>query len=240
MLKQDSTFQPLRVLVIAAHPDDIEFGAAGTIAQWTDAGAYVAYCIITDGAAGSNDPGADPNEVARIRYEEQRASARVLGVQEVVFLNHPDGILQPTLELRRDLTRVIRKFKPNRVLCQDPTLLWEGDGEVWNFINHPDHRAAGEAALFAVFPSAESRPIFPELLKEGLEPHHVGEVYLMTPVSSNLLVDISKYMDRKIESLLCHQSQVDACMIPTVQKWNAERAQRIGGQYAERFQTIQY
>ncbi len=232
--------QSLQVLVIAAHTDDIEFDAAGTIARWIDEGACVTYCIITNGAAGSNNPSVELDELAKRRYQEQRNAAKLLGVQEVIFLGYPDGILQPTLELRRDLTRVIRKTKPHRVLMQDPTVFWEGDGQVWHYINHPDHRAAGESALSAVFPSAETRPIFPELLAEGYEPHHVGEIYIMTPLTPNICVDITGYIDRKIEALLCHKSQVDATIIPRVKNWDSERAQKAGYQYAECFQIIQH
>src|SRR5690606_8017625 len=166
-----------RVLVIAAHPDDIEFGAAGTVATWTRAGIDVAYCIVTDGSAGSNDPGVSSSHLAEIRRQEQIEAAARLGVSDVRFLDYQDGVLQPTIELRRDLTRLIRELRPQRVVISDPTtVLVSGDG--FHYINHPDHRAAAEAALYAIFPSAESRPIFPELLAEGLEPHHVNEVWM--------------------------------------------------------------
>lgn len=170
---------PSRILVIAAHPDDIEFGAAGSIARWTGEGAQVTYCIVTDGAAGSNDPNVKREDLIRIRREEQIAAAAVVGVHDVRFLGYPDGTLQHTLELRRDLTRLIRELRPYRVLCFDPTVVFVGVPEFGDYINHPDHRAAAEGAIYAVFPSAETRPIFPELLDEGLEPHHVTEVYMM-------------------------------------------------------------
>lgn len=238
MTDQGPSSEKMRILVIAAHPDDIEFDAAGTIAQWIDQGAEVTYCTVTDGSGGSNEPDVDRNALIATRKEEQRAAAAVLGVKDVFFLDYPDGILQPTLELRRDLTRVIRKVKPFRVVCPDPTVYWLGDGKVWDYLGHPDHRATAEAALTAVFPSAESRPIFPELLDEGLEPHRVSEVYLTTPSVPTLSNDISDYMDRKIEALLCHKSQVDSSIVPMVHGWDGARGERIGCKYAENFQVI--
>ncbi|PMP83580.1 MAG: PIG-L family deacetylase, partial [Chloroflexus aggregans] len=144
---------PEPIVVIAAHADDIEFAAAGTIAGWAAAGHPITYCIVTDGSAGSNEPGADLTALVQRRQKEQRAAAAVLGVHDVRFLGYRDGVLQPTLELRRELTRLIREVRPFRVLCQDPTLVFAGK----SYINHPDHRAAGEAAIYAVFPSAETR-----------------------------------------------------------------------------------
>jgi LmbE family N-acetylglucosaminyl deacetylase len=164
----------LRILGIFAHPDDPEFSMGGSAALWADQGHEVYYCIVTDGSAGSNDPNQDLRELVRIREEEQRAAARVLGVREVFFLGYKDGVLEPTLELRRELTRLIRHLKPDRVVCGDPTAFFYGD----EYINHADHRAAAEAAVTAVFPSAPTRPIFPELLAEGLEPHQVKELYI--------------------------------------------------------------
>ncbi len=177
-----------RVLVVTAQPDDVDFGASGTISLWTDAGVAVTYCIVTDGAAGSNDPDQDLAELVRIREDEQRAACAVLGVRDVVFLGYADGTLQPTLELRRELTRLIRRLKPDRVVTGDPTAVFYGT----DYINHPDHRAAAEAAIYAVFPSAGTRPIFPELLAEGFEPHNVKEVYISgDEATANTHVDIS-------------------------------------------------
>ncbi len=158
---------------------------------------------MTDGGAGSNEPGADLAALVQQRKAEQLAAAEVIGVHDVRFLGYPDGVLQPTLELRRDLTRLIRQVRPERVVCQDPTTVL-----LDSYINHPDHRAAGEATLYAVFPSAGTRPVFPELLAEGLEPHQVKELYLTLTTRPNAHVDISATMDRKIKALLCHRSQV--------------------------------
>ncbi len=222
------------ILVIAAHADDIEFAAAGTIAGWVAEGYPITYCIITDGSAGSNEPGILAADLIKRRQDEQRAAAHVLGVQDVRFLGYRDGILQPTLDLRRELTRLIRAVRPFRVLCQDPTLVFAGS----TYINHPDHRAAGEAAIYAVFPSAETRPIFPELLAEGYEPHKVRELYLMFPAAPDLYLDISDRIEQKIESLLCHRSQLGPDVADWVRKWDAENGARIGVAYAEVFRVI--
>lgn len=226
--------QPEPILVIAAHADDIEFAAAGTIAGWVASGHPVIYCIVTDGSAGSNEPGIDLVALAARRQDEQRAAAAVLGVHEVRFLGYRDGVLQPTLELRRELTRLIREIRPFRVLCQDPTLIFAGS----TYINHPDHRAAGEAAIYAVFPSAETRPIFPELLAEGYEPHKVRELYLMFPPAPDLYLDISDRIEQKIESLLCHRSQLGPEVAEWVRKWDAENGAKIGTAYAEAFRVM--
>jgi LmbE family N-acetylglucosaminyl deacetylase len=227
---------PQRVLVIVAHPDDIEFGLAGSVARWADAGAWVTYCIVTDGAAGSNAPGADLRELARTRQAEQCAAAEVVGVKDVRFLGYPDGVLQATLELRRDLTRLIREIRPDRVVCQDPTTIFFGE----EYLNHPDHRAAGEAALYAVFPSAGTRPIFPELLGEGLEPHDIKDLYLTLTEKPTHHVDISSTIDRKIQALLCHATQVNEEVGGWVREWNAEAGKEIGVAYAERFRVMRF
>lgn len=225
---------PERILVIAAHPDDIEFAAAGSIALWTDAGAQVTICMVTDGAAGSNKPDADLKALVQQRQQEQCDAAAIMGVKDVRFLGYPDGVLQPTMELRRDLTRIIREVRPERVLLQDPSLIFAGSF----YINHPDHRAAGEAALYAVFPSAGTRPIFPELLAEGFEPYDVAEVYLMFPVQADTYVDISGYEDRKIQALLCHQSQLGPEVGDMVRKWDAEEGAKHGYAFAESFRVM--
>ena len=221
----------MRILGIFAHPDDSEFMVGGTAARWADEGAEIVYCIVTDGAAGSNDPHQDLAELVRIRKAEQRAAAAVLGVREVLYLDYPDGTLQPTIELRRELTRIIRQLKPDRVVCGDPTAVFYGD----NYINHPDHRAAAEAALYAVFPSAVTRPIFPELLAEGYEPHQVKEVYISGAAQPNTYIDISATLERKIEALRCHKSQLDPGDGAWVREWAAETGKAAGLEYAEAF-----
>lgn len=231
---------PSRILVIAAHPDDIEFGAAGSVARWTDEGAQVTYCIVTDGAAGSNDHQVKGADLVQRRREEQIAAAAIVGVQDVCFLGYPDGTLQPTLELRRDLTRLIRQILPERVLIFDPTvILVQVPG--MDYINHPDHRAAAEAALYAVFPSAETRPIFPELLDEGLEPHHVTELYLMlTTQPPNLYVDTSSTFERKLAALRSHASQIGEQDTEFVRRWDTECGKIIGCAYAEAYRVMRF
>ncbi len=225
---------PQRVLVIAAHPDDIEFGCAGSIARWVAAGAQVTYCIVTDGAAGSNDPSVQAPVLAHQRREEQQTAAAVVGVSDVRFLNYRDGSLQATLDLRRDLTRLIREVRPERVVCQDPTTVFVNG----TYINHPDHRAVGEAAIYAVFPSAATRLIFPELLDEGLEPHQVKELYLDLTLEPTVYVDISETLERKIAALLCHRSQVNEEAARWVREWAAETGKRAGCAYAEAFRVV--
>lgn len=230
---------PFRVLVIVAHPDDIEFGAAGSVAVWTEAGAEVTYCIVTDGSAGSNDPTVQHAELVERRQAEQTRAAEIVGVHNVVFLGYADGSLTPSLELRRDLTRLVRQVKPDRVLIMDPTaVLISGEG--FDYINHPDHRATGEASLYAVFPSAETRPIFPELLDEGLEPHHVNELYLMLSDKQNIAVDVSAVWERKIQSLLAHRSQLDESVVDMIRQWDTATGKAVGVEYAEPFRVMKF
>lgn len=231
---------PPRILVIAAHPDDIEIGSAGSIANWTDAGAEVQFCIVTNGAAGSNEADYDAETLIQRRIVEQREAAAVIGVHTIHHLGYPDGVLQPTLDLRRDLTRLIRQFRPNRVLIMDPTVKMLSDGEDFNYINHPDHVATGEASLYAIFPSAETRPIFPELLAEGLEPHHVDEVYLMLAENANIAVDIGAQTERKKRSLLCHASQLKEEDIGFFTEWDKQTGAGVGVEYAESFRVMRF
>ncbi len=229
-----------RVLVIAAHPDDIEFGVAGTVAMWTDQGIHVTYCLVTDGAAGSNDPGVNYVELVERRREEQLEAARCVGVQDVRFLGYSDGTLVPSMELRRDLTRLIREIRPDRVVIMDPTVVLV-QSEGFNYINHPDHRASGEAALYAIFPSAETRPIFPELLDEGLEPFHVNEVWLMlSNQDTNRWVDVTAAHDRKLSALLCHRSQLGEEVKEFVVLFDSEEGKKINVQFAEAFRVLTF
>lgn len=230
------TNEPMRILVIAAHPDDIEFGAAGSVAKWVKEGAQVTYCLVTDGSAGSNDPNTDWQELIRIRQQEQCAAAEAVGVTDVRFLGYQDGTLTPSLELRRDLTRLIRQLKPHRVVVQDPTTVFVDH----YYVNHPDHRAAGEAATYAVFPSACSRPIFPELLDEGLEPHDVSELWLDLTLNPDTFVDVSDTFEQKITALLHHKSQLDESVADMVRKWGAESGEKHGVTYAEQFKVMRF
>ncbi|MDX2136691.1 MAG: PIG-L deacetylase family protein [Chloroflexota bacterium] len=231
--------QSVTILVIVAHPDDIEFGTAGSVARWTDAGHRVVYCIVTDGAAGSNDPNVTHDELVARRREEQMRAAACVGVEDVRFLGYADGTLQPTLELRRDLTRLIRELKPYRVVIMDPTAVMISN-DTFDYINHPDHRATGEASLYAIFPSAETRPIFPELLAEGYEPHHVSEVYIGMADKANIAVDVTDVIERKVAALIAHESQLDASVGEMVRKWDEEAGKEIGVAYAETFRVMRF
>jgi len=191
-----------RVLVVAAHPDDVDFGSAGTIAAWTDAGVEVVYCIVTDGDAGGYDPDVPRNEMGPVRRAEQEAAAAVVGVQQVVFLGYPDGRLTVSLELRRDISRVIRQVRPQRVLSPSPERNWQRI-----FASHPDHLAAGEATMCAVYPDSRNPFAHPELLEEGLETWTVPEVWVSGMSDPDTFVDITPTIDRKIKALLCHVSQ---------------------------------
>jgi LmbE family N-acetylglucosaminyl deacetylase len=226
---------PQRAMVIVAHPDDAEFTMAGTVALWARQGCVVSYVLCTRGDRGSNDPEVTPWALARIREREQRAAAEILGVQEVILLDHPDGTLQPTLALRRDLTREIRRFRPEVVLCGDPSAHFYGD----HYLNHPDHRAAASAALDAVFPSAETRYVFPELLSAGLEPHRVHAVYIHGSPEPNLWIDISLVLEVKARALAAHSSQVgDAPTIEWVRGMAEEEGRPQGLEAAESYRRI--
>lgn len=193
-----------RALVVVAHPDDVDFGSAGTIATWTAEGIAVTYCIITDGDAGGFDPSVPREQIGSIRQDEQRSAAKELGVQDVVFLGYPDGRVSASFDLRRDISRVIRQVRPQRVLMQSPEINWERIGA-----SHPDHRAAGEAALCAVYPDARNPFTHLELAAEGLEAWTVHEVWVMTAGGSgaNRWVDITEVFDKKVAALRRHASQ---------------------------------
>lgn len=225
-----------RVMVIVAHPDDAEFTVAGTMARWAREGKEIFLVLCTDGSRGSNDPECTPDELVAIRQAETAAAAALLGVKEVVNLCYEDGTLQPTLALRRDLTRVIRRYRPDIVICSDPTRRYHGDG----YLNHPDHRAAGDAALDAVFPSAGTRYIFPELLIEGLEPHDVKELYLHGADTPNTWIDITETIDLKIEALKKHASQVGDFeeLDKWIRDWAAENGRAQGIACAEAFKKM--
>jgi LmbE family N-acetylglucosaminyl deacetylase len=194
---------PGSVLVVMAHPDDAEFSAGGTLARWIDGGTRVVLCICTNGDKGTHDPEAGTAVVAELREREARAAARVLGAVDVTFLGHPDGTLQNTLELRREIVRVIRTVRPEAVLTSDPTRVFGP-----TFINHPDHRAAGGATLDAVFPSARDRLAYPDLLAQGFDAHRVAEVYVANPLLPDTAVDVSAHVERKLDALREHRSQV--------------------------------
>jgi LmbE family N-acetylglucosaminyl deacetylase len=230
----DEPTGPKKIAVIMAHPDDAEFICAGTIARWAEEGNEVVYVLLTSGDKGSDDPTMTSDQLVATREAEQREAARILGVKEVTFLKYPDAYLEPNLELRKTLTRVIRRLKPDVVVCQDPTVRWADS----QYINHPDHRAAGEATLAAIFPSARDRLTFPELLAEGLEPHKVREVYLAGAQTPDVAIDISAQMEKKLASLRAHASQLgDWDFEPVIRDWaKATAAEHPGnGEYVESF-----
>jgi LmbE family N-acetylglucosaminyl deacetylase len=191
-----------RLLTVFAHPDDAETAVGGSLLKWVAEGWKLSLCVITDGDKGTNDPTDDAATVIARRRAEQTAAAARLGA-DVIYLHYEDGSLQPTLELRRDLVRVMRRLRPDRVVANDPTV-WFRHGR---YINHPDHRAAGQALVEAVYPAVKKVAIFPELLAEGLQPHVVEEVWLASPDEPDTWVDIADVLDEKI-SLICeHASQ---------------------------------
>jgi LmbE family N-acetylglucosaminyl deacetylase len=193
------------VLVVLAHPDDPEFFCGGTVARWSSEGRKITYCLLTRGDKGSDDDDIPPEELAEIREAEQREAAKTLGVSEVIFLDELDGYVMPTLDLRREIVRVIRKVRPTVVITSDPTNFFPSN----RYINHADHRAAGQAALDAVYPAARSALYFPELgEQEGLAPHKVREVYVAGAQHPNTIVDITDYFDRKVKALSAHRSQI--------------------------------
>jgi len=228
-------YSPQRVLVSVAHADDIEFGMVGTVARWVENGAEVTYLIITDNRSGSNDPDTDIDTLIETRQREQIAAAQVAGVTDVRFLGYQDGVLQPTLGLRKDITRIVREVKPQVVVTMDPeTVIAAGR----DYINHPDHRAAAEATLYAVFPSAETRPIFADLIDEGLEPCKVNKVYMTLTNKPDTYVDISSVMETKRAALREHASQLNEDVIDMLSRWNADAGEKIGVSYAETFRVL--
>jgi LmbE family N-acetylglucosaminyl deacetylase len=227
-----------RVLVVGAHPDDIDFGCAGTVAAWTAAGVHVAYCLVTDGDAGGFDAAVPRSEIGGIRRAEQTAAAAAVGVTDVTFLGYPDGRVEVTLDLRRDLARVIRRVRPGRVVTQSPRRTM-----VRVFADHPDHLATGEATLCAVYPDARNPFAFPELMAEGLDAHVVDEVWFPQIDGSGHAVDITDTFDLKMAALRSHVSQVagERDPEPFLRQLLAERAQRAGlapGRLAEVFSVF--
>lgn len=226
---------PVRAMGIFAHPDDAEFSVAGTVARWTQGGCRVVYVLCTDGDVGTEDSNQTREELAQIRRQEQRAACRVLGVDDVIFLGYGDGMLQPTMDLRHDLVRAIRRHKPEVVLCGDPTAFFYGD----EYINHPDHRAAAQAAVEAVFPAASMPLVFPDLTDEGLAPHRVKQVYIWGTSEPNVWEDITQTIDLKIEALRQHKSQLgDWNPTPRITQRAKDNAEGHGMQYAEVFRRM--
>lgn len=202
------------VLVVAAHPDDAEFGVAGTVARWTREGKTVVYVVCTNGEKGTSDRNVNPEWLAQIREKEQLAAARVVGVSEVTFLHYPDQGLEDTAEFRKDIVRVIRKYRPAVVITSDPyrRYLW-----------HRDHRVTGQVVLDAVFPFARDHLAFPTLLDEGLEPHKVKEILFWASEDVNYRVDITDTFDLKLAALRCHESQMKELPMPDIESLLRDR-----------------
>lgn len=214
---------PARVAVITAHPDDPDFGCAGTCAVWADMGHTVSYVIVTNGDKGSDDTSLSSRDLVAAREREQRAAARILGVRDVIFLGYEDGMVVPDLGLRRELVRVIRRLKADVVICDSPNAYFYSD----SYINHPDHRAVAQATLEAVFPAAQNHRYFPELLEEGLTPHRVREVWIESfHEEPNTYVDVTETMDRKLTALKEHVSQNIGDPEEWLRKWMSESGQK--------------
>ncbi|MGH9102601.1 MAG: PIG-L deacetylase family protein [Acidimicrobiales bacterium] len=229
---------PRRALVVTAHPDDVDFGAAGTVATWVASGTEVVYCVVTDGDAGGSDPVVARRDMAEIRRSEQRAAAAELGVTELRFLGYPDGRLTASLELRRDLARTIRELRPQRVLTHTPVRNLDSVQA-----SHPDHLAVGEATMCAVYPDARNPFAHPELA--GLEPHAVGEVWLMGVPEPNRVLDVTDLLSKKLAALRRHSSQLPDPGGPLeamLRRWMGATASGGGlpeGRLAEAFREVQ-
>ena len=234
------TFSPLKpsvVLGVAAHPDDLEFAAAGSMAKFIAEGAKGYYLVLTNANKGTSDRSMDPTRLTEIRREEQRQAGRILGLTDVFFRDYDDGYLQCSLDAKRDICRVIRTVKPDVVIAMDPSSLYSSER---GFINHPDHRAAGQAALDAVYPLARDHLAFPELLAEGLEPHEVATMLLLNLDNPNYLVDITNHIETKLRALGAHVSQVPNpnATLAMVRSWAEDLGGKVGAKYAEGFVRI--
>lgn len=227
-----------RALVVTAHPDDVDFGAAGTVATLTDAGVVVTYCLVTDGDAGGFDLAIPRPEMALLRRAEQTRAAKEVGVDDLVFLGHGDGRVVADLTLRRDISRVIRQVRPNVVIQQSPELNLDRI-----YASHPDHVAAALACIAAVYPDSRNPFAHTELLDEGLEAWTVAEVWVMGGARLDQPMDVTDQIDRKIRALLCHETQHQSPegVSDRVRAWMAMTAQQFGlpeGRGAEAFQVV--
>jgi LmbE family N-acetylglucosaminyl deacetylase len=237
-MKTEQEYIPKSAMSIQAHPDDQEFTIAGTLAKWAHAGCEITSVILTSGDSGSNAEDKDASfkpELARIREAEQQAANGVLGVKNTVFLRYPDGELQPTIEVRKAVTREIRRYKPEVVLCGDPTVRFFGN----DYMNHPDHRAAADVACDAVFPSSGTRLIFADLLDEGLVPHNVKRLYIWGSEKQDVWVDTTDTIELKIDALKKHASQIgDWNPSEEMRRWGAEAGKEHGLEFAESFRVM--
>lgn len=229
------TYIPKSALVIFAHPDDIEFSCVGTVARWVRAGARVGYVLCTSGDVGIAEPGMTRARATEIREAESREAARVAGVEHVIFLREPDGLLEANLAFRKKLVREIRRFRPEVVICGDPTVLFTAR----DYINHPDHRAAALAAIDAVFPAAGQPNLFEELEQEGLKAHKVRKVYVNSWFHVDTYVSIDETIEVKINALRAHKSQMgDWDPADRIKEWAGEHAKGKEMNYAEAYRVI--
>lgn len=227
-----------RVLAVSAHPDDVDFGASGTIASWIKQGIQVSYCICTNGDQGGEESGIPVEEMPAVRQKEQRAAGAAIGVTDITFLNYRDGSLEPTLGLRKDIVRAIRIAQPDRMVIQSPERNWERIGA-----SHPDHLAAGEAAIQAVYPDARNPFAFPDLMEAGLQPWRVKEVWVTAHASPDHFVDITDYFHLKMAALHAHASQTahNTELESMVRSWGERNATAGGlpeGRIAEAFKIV--
>ena len=237
-MTNEKEYLPKIAMSIQAHPDDQDFSVAGTLAKWAKAGCEIISVLITSGDSGSNDvtkPVEYKAELARLRETEQLAANKTLGIKQTVFLHYPDGELEPSIALRKDLTRVIRQYKPEVVLAGNPEAWFYGD----EYVNHPDHRAAAQAACEAVFPSAGTRLIFTDLLTAGYEPHDVKRLYIHGSDKNDTWIDISETIDIKIEALKKHVSQIDTHEVDKwMRDWAKEEGKEKGLDFAEAYRVM--
>ncbi len=233
----DAWETPQKILVLLAHPDDPEFFCGATLARWSRAGHHIHYCLLTCGDKGTKDRSLAPDQLCGMRQVEQRAAAAVLGVENVRFLAYPDGYLVPDLKLRRDITRVVREERPDIVVTCDPTTLYSGD----NHLNHPDHRAAGQVVLDAIYPAARDHLYFFDLLtEEKLEPHVVREVWLSVTLNPNVTLDVTDCWEMKIRALCEHRSQIGdpQAFVERMHKRRTPDSQEEAPKYEERFRRL--
>ena len=226
---------PESAMAVVAHPDDIDFGSAGTLAKWSRHGARICYVLCTSGDVGIAEEGMTKQKAIEIREAEQREAGKIIGAHEIIFLREPDGMLQATMELRKKIVREIRRFKPEVVIAMDPTMVWAGEG----YINHPDHRAAGLATIEAIFPAAGQPNLFEELAQEGLTAHKTRKVYVGNWREAECYVSIDDTIDLKIAALRAHKSQMkDWDPEPRIRERAKDLAKHIEAQYAEAFRII--
>lgn len=236
MSHQFLPLKPTVVLGVAAHPDDLDVGAGGTIAYFASQGAEIHYLILTDGGKGSDDPAMTSAMLTEIRHKEQQAALEIVGGKSITFLDYPDGELEVTMELKKQIVKSIRDIKPDVVITMDPTVVYAAERGI---INHPDHRAAGQATLDAVFPLARDRLTFPELYEAGFEPHKTNTILLVNFTDSNFAVDITESFDKKIQALKAHPSQFGDMEGSTwVRDMASEQGQKSGYELAETFMRI--